>query len=221
MKKMVILIVALGIFGCLGNSSFGQRRTLPVRLNVTIDDIVSQTAGIQSDGAGAFQDGQHAVTAVLTEYGWFNFISGTRTVTAVYSTPIEILTPLATPSESGTGVTVKTFVTSLKIQDMAIGQSQCVGMAVNFSYNDPARTVRTIGYRAGRGTITTTGYVLITHPNADTWILEPTPQTSCGGTDNSLDNIARIRDATTKGRPTPDIDYGRYYLPFRLTLTRQ
>jgi hypothetical protein len=148
-------------------------------------------------------------------------MSGTRVVNAVYSTPVEIGAILPVSMDSSANVNIKTFVTALKFQDMAVGQSQCVGAGVNISFNDAAQTVRTIGYRGGRGTITNTAYVHVTHPNTNTWILEPTPQTNCGGADNSLDNIARIRDAKTKGKTVPDTDYGRYYMPFRLTLTRQ
>ncbi|MDQ3750759.1 MAG: hypothetical protein M3367_17340 [Acidobacteriota bacterium] len=221
MKKLNTFLTAMMICLSLTLISFAQRRATPVNLNVTIDDLVSQTAGIRSDGLGTYLTGQDSVTAQLTEYGWFNFVSGTRVVNAIYSTPVEIGATLPVSMDSRTNVNIKTFVTSLKFQDMAIGQSQCVGAAVNINLNDTAQTVRTIGYRGGRGTITNTAYVYVTHPDANTWILEPTPQTNCGGTDNSLDNIARIRDAKTKGKTVPDTDYGRYLMPFRLTLTRR
>lgn len=215
----LLIIITFSLSAVIG--TFAQRRATPVNLNVTIDDLVSQTAGIRSDGQGSYVNGQNSVQAQLTDYGWFNFYSGMRTVTADYSTPVEIGAPLPAASETVANINIKTVVTSLKFQDMAIGQSQCVGMGVNISYTDAAKTVRTIGYRAGRGTITNTAWVKVTHPDNDTWILEPTPQTDCGAADNGNDSVARIRDAKTKGKTVPDTDYGRYYMPFRLILTRQ
>ena len=221
MKKITVIFAALAICLCFSIGISAQKRASTVNLNVTIDDLVSQGAGIRSDGQGAYFNGQNSVQAQLTEYGWFNFVSGTRIVNAVYSTPVEIGATLPTTFDSKTNVNIKTFVTSLKFQDMTIGQSQCVGMGVNISFNDAAQTVRTIGYRGGRGVITNTAWVKVTHSDNNTWILEPTPQTDCGVADNSNDSIARIRDAKTKGKTVADTDYGRYYMPFRLTLTRQ
>lgn len=214
-----LTIIIISVFASVGINA--QRRAVPVNLNVTIDDLVSQAAGVRSDGQGVYVNGQNSVQAQLTEYGWFNFNSGARVVNAIYSTPVEVGAVLPTPSDSQTGVIIKTFVTSLKFQDMAVGQSQCVGFGVNFNFNDAAKTVRTIGYRGGRGIITNTAWVKVTHPDQNTWILEPSPQTDCGAADNSNDSVARIRDAKTKGKAVPDTDYGRYFMPFRLTLTRQ
>ena len=220
MRKTIILLAAVVVCFSAVLNVLAQGRPTPVNLKVTFDDNVSQVAGIRSDGMGPYFNGNQSVEAVLTEHGWFNFVSGARTVTAVYSDPVDgIVTPLPA-SETRTGVNIKTIVTSLKIQDMAVEQSQCVRLGVNIAYADAAKTIRTIGYQAGHGTITNTAWAFLTHPDADTWIIEVAPQTNCGA-DNSLDSVARIRDTKTKGKAVPDIDYGRYRMPLRLTLTRQ
>jgi hypothetical protein len=103
---------------------------------------------------------------------------------------------------------------------LPVNRRKCVGFAVNINPGGTAQTVRTIGYRAGRGIITNTAWVNAVRLSADTWLLEPRPQ-SLRGADDPLNSVARVRDSATKGKNIPDIDYGRYSMPFRLTLTRQ
>ncbi|MBA3601247.1 MAG: hypothetical protein H0W45_08435, partial [Acidobacteria bacterium] len=97
---------------------------------------------------------------------------------------------------------------------MTVGEVRCEGLVAGFPLGEYTRH---IGYRAGRGTITNTGYVKVTHPYDNTWIMESNSGSACG----NYDNIARIRDAKNSGKPVPDIDYGRYSMPFKLILTRQ
>jgi hypothetical protein len=205
--------------------TFAQNnRSLPVYLNVQIDDSASLASGIRSDGNGTYINGQSAVSAQFGQYGYFTFLSGDRIVNAIYPPPElpgtgDGTTPLPVSFDDRKNVQITTFVTSAHLQNMAVNAPpRCEGLAVNINMGDAAATKRTIGYRAGRGTLTNTGYVKITHPDSNTWIIESDTQGTC----NSLfENIARIRDSKNKGRTVPDTDYGRYSMPFRLILTRQ
>jgi hypothetical protein len=136
---------------------------------------------------------------------------------AYYSTPIEGNPTLATDSK--TGVSIKTHGGSNYLQNMTVGETRCVQTSVNFIIGEYTRT---IGYNAGYGTISNTSYVKATHPDANTWIMESASTGSCTSQDgNSYDSVARVRDHKTSGKKAPDIDYGRFYMPLRLILTRQ
>jgi len=200
-------------------STFAQknRGVDAVNLNVTIDDTVSQGLfGIGSDGGGIYSHGLNLVEAQFLSTGVLSFKSGgSRAVNAFYSTPVDINSNSLPTMDSKTNVTFLTFVKSgMYLQTMTVGEVRCEGLVVSLPLGDYTRH---IGYRAGRGTIANTGYVKVTHPNSDTWYMESNSEGTCG----NYDNIARIRDAKNSGRPVPDTDYGRYSMPFRLTLTRQ
>lgn len=198
-------------------STFAQknRGVEAVSLNVTIDDTVSQGSfGIGSDENGTYFHGLKLVEAQFLSTGVLSFKSGSRIVNAFYSIPIEMNSNTLPTMDSKINVNFLTFVKSgMYLQTMSVGEVRCEGLAVNIPL---VGYTRTIGYRAGRGIITNTGYVKVTHPYNDTWLMESNSESSCG----SFDNIARIRDAKNSGKPV-DTDYGRYSMPFRLTLTRQ
>lgn len=214
MKKSTIIFAALAICFALTTNNFAQKVS-SVYLKVAIDDSVSQVNGIRSDGNGSYINGQSAVSAVFGQYGYFTLNSGNRVINAIYSLPIDGSTSLS--SDSKTGVVITTFADSTYLQNMPIGSIQCKGLAVNINLGDAAATKRTIGYRAGRGDLTITGYIKVTHPDSNTWIMESNSQGTCSG----FDDVARVRDAKTKGKTVPDTDYGRYFMPLRLILTRQ
>jgi outer membrane lipoprotein-sorting protein len=198
-------------------STFAQknRGVDVVNLNVTIDDTVSQGLfGIGSYGGSTYFHGLNLVEAQFLSSGVLSFKSGNRFVNAFYSTPEEMTSNSLPAMDSKTNVKFITFVGSQYLQTMAIGEVRCEGLVVSLPSADYTRQ---IGYRAGRGTITNTGYVKVTHPDNITWYME----SNSGGTCGSYDNIARIRDAKNSGKPVPDIDYGRYTMPFKLILTRQ
>lgn len=197
---------------CLSFSIFAtaQKRSnsVPaVNLNVAIDDSITST-GIHSDGNPYF-NGQDSVTAQFSPYGYFTLNSGGRVISAFYPQP----SPLS--SDSGQGVGIMTFADGTYLQNMTVGQSVCKGMAVNFYYNDVNKTIRTIGYHAGHGDLNPTGYVRISHPDPNTWIISNVDG-SCVNND-----IARVRDSQTKGKRAPDVDYGLFAMPLRMILTRQ
>jgi hypothetical protein len=196
-------------------SAQNNKAVTPVNLSVTIDDSVNQSGsvGIGSDLGGAYVNGQQSVAAQFLSTGVFSFKSGTRTVNAYYGLPIDPVTQPLPASDSDTGVQILTFVKSTYLQTMAIGEQRCEAIAVNF---DLGSMTRTIGYRAGRGTISNTGPSLVSHGDNDTWII----QSDSGSVCSSYDSVARVRDAPKTGKPG-DIEHGRYFMPFRLVLTRQ
>ena len=229
MKPTLNILASLFISLALSGAVGAQRvKTPPIYLDVAIDDLVSQVAGIRSDDpdndpstANAYSHGIDSVSAQFTENGYFAFRSGVRTVRAVYSTSLgDSQTADSLPSEDNRqNVEFLTFVGDGILQTMPIGTARCQGFAVNISLDDAAGTRRTIGYRAGRGVLTNTGFVKVTHPDADTWVLESDSQGTCPSGSN--ESTARVRDAKTKGRSVPDVDYGRFVMPLRIVLTRR
>ena len=210
----IFAVTTLCLTVSIGTFAQRNRGVSPVNLNVTIDDNVSQGLfGIGSDG-GTYFHGQNLVEAQFLSSGVLSFKSGNRAVNAFYSTPVEMSSNFLPAMDSKTNVKFMTFVGSLYLQTMTVGEVRCEGLVVSLPLGDYTRY---IGYRAGRGTITNTGYVKVTHPDITTWYMESNSVGTCG----SYENIARIRDAKNSGRPVPDTDYGRYSMPFKLTLTRQ
>jgi hypothetical protein len=184
-----------------------------VNLSVTIDDSVSATAGIRSDDAGAYTHGVSGVQATFLSTGVLSFKTGTRQLTALYSTPIEPLAALPA-SDTQSNSTMLTFVKSgFYLQTMAVKETRCEGLVVGIPISTDY--TRYIGYRAGRGDLRELAYVLVSHPDENTWIMD-SQDSGC----SEYGNIARINDAKNKGKAN-DIFHGRYFMPLRMTLTRQ
>jgi hypothetical protein len=186
----------------------------PVNLSVTIDDSVNQSGsvGIGSDLGGVYVNGQLSVVAQFLSTGVFSFKSGSRTVAAYYGLPVDPISQPLPASDSINAVQILTFVQPTYLQTMSVGELRCEAIAVNF---DLGTVIRTIGYRAGRGTISNTGPALVSHPDANTWIVQSDSGSVCG----AFDSIARVRDAPKTGKPG-DIEHGRYFMPMRLILSR-
>lgn len=183
-----------------------------VNLDVTIDDSVSVAAGIRSDGSGPYVNGVNGVQASFLSTGVLSFKSGTRQVTALYSTAVEPLTALPL-SDTFSNSTILTFVKSgFYLQTMAVGETRCEGLIIGMPFSTDY--TRFIGYRAGHGVLTNLAYILVSHPTVDTWVMD-----SQDGGCSANDNTARINDAKNKGK-ADEITHGRYFMPFRMTLTR-
>ncbi|HMQ02877.1 MAG TPA: hypothetical protein PKD26_03100 [Pyrinomonadaceae bacterium] len=185
-----------------------------VNLNVVIDDSVSMGLfGFGSDGGGTYFNGSSGVQASFLGTGVLNFKTGNRSARAYYSTPVELFLPALTgPTAAPT--TFMTFVDGSYLQLMSVGQTRCIGLLATFPVSSTYN--RNVGYHAGRGALTNTAYMQVSHPDSNTWILDSHSFGACG----APDNIANIFDAKAKGQPN-DIVYGRYSMPLRLLLTRQ
>src|SRR5262249_41938271 len=197
----------------------GSGNSAELALNATIEPLAGNCR-ICPDNAAMpiYSNGVNSAQAVFGTYGHFVFSSGTRSVRFLYSDSLgDSLTSRTLPaSEEPTNVHGRTFNTSdpyTNLQDMFIGQQKSLGLGWFIAE-------RSIGFRYGRGVLTNTSFVIVSHPDNNTWIMQPSPQYPCSGT-FVQDNVARIRDAVTFHGKTTDYDYGRYVMPFKLTLTRQ
>ena len=217
MKIYRYVLFVLTICILLPLAAYPQRRALRVPLNVVIDNVVAQVGGIRSDVLGVYTDGVGGVSAGIDEYGWFGFNTGAlgRTVTADYSV-VNVINNTGLPVSETLRGSFVTFVTPTKFQDMTNESFQCVGAALTFSYNDTAGTQRSSGYRRGDSD---TAWVKVYRQDVNTWILTTGPQSDCSGT--STDGLARVRERKTKGKTTPELVYGTYIMPFKMTLTRK
>lgn len=231
MKKLNTFLLVLAICLIVSINSFAQKST-SVYLNVEIDDNTSQQLfGIGSDGNSSYPHGQNSISAAFTQYGFFSFNSGSRIVNAYYSnsTGSNSLGDSATTKtlpvkDSSASVQILTHNNSTYAQNMIIGQVLCMALSVKVKVGDYTRT---IGYHAGHGTLANTSYARVTRlPNNSNgkgvWTIESNSQGTCKSSDGMVyDNIARVRDVKTSGKPAPDVDYGRYNMPFKLTLTQR
>jgi hypothetical protein len=239
MKKLTTILAALAICFAITINAFAQRTT-PIPVNVVIDDTVSTNSGVQSDGSlnpdGTPIPYRHAVNSVQANVNdWFVFNSGTRQVKFIYGIPLDLDNPnyplaayLEPDAQSGT--TVKTFPidsnTFIPMRSMAINTSQCMGLGWGGVSGDVASSSRSIGYHFARGDLSNTAYVTVTRLDDNNgkkvWTLESVNRANCGGNnDITYDHAARVFDSKTVKNKTTDYHYGRYYMPFKLTLTAQ
>lgn len=232
MKKLTTIVATLAICFGITVNTFAQS-SAPLYLNVTIDDSVSATAGIQSDDPDKtdntpvpYQNGTNSVTAVFNDYGHFVFNSGAnRKVNFIYSIPLDA-TNSVLETDSQYGVKARTAPINstnyVHLQNMDVGTSQCLGLGWELTTGDVTGSKREIGYHYFRGVLTNTAYVTVTRLDLITWTMEPLNRARCGGNDDvTYDNAARVRDVKTAKGKTTDYQYGRYYMPFKLTLTKQ
>ena len=214
LSATILVCLSLTIF------TWGQKNT-SVNLKVTIDNSVSAAAGVQSDG-NPYQNGLDSVQAVFNSYGHFVFNSGTRPVSFLYSIPLD--GNFILPTDSKIGVKSRTFPINsaayTRLQDMTDGQSQCLGLLweINLGNN----TTRGVTYQYGGGFQTNTAYVVVTYSAATfSWTMDSVESPiNCGG-NNTNNNAARVRDTQTIRNKSTITDNGRYYMPFKLTLSKQ
>ena len=218
MKTCTAPLKAILLMLVLVSALTAQKRSTAVNVNVTFDDSYAQAGGFRSDAGGSYINGQSGVIGQLTDYGWFNFDTGTRIATVDFSNPFEVLIPLPVQVENRPHTAYRTYDAPIKFQDMAVASAQCAPGAVIVGLGDAGGTNRIASYHRAD---TNTAWAYVRHPDAATWTIESGPQIPCGSPDDSLANVARVLDRKTQGRPMPDIVYGRWFVPFRLVLTRQ
>ena len=220
MKMIKFLLLSLVFCAMSTFTVYAQRpgtQVPQVNLDVMIDNDVSQnTFGFGSDGGGIYSHGNQGVTASFLSTGVLDFKTGNRTATMFHSNAIDPVGPLLTGSTTGSAYFLTFVKTGQFLQTMAVESSRCEGLVGSIAISADYR--RYVGYHAGHGTLTNLGYMLVTHPDENTWIMDSNSAGECGSTE--YDNVARINDAKTKGKSN-DIFHGRYYMPLRLILTRQ
>ncbi|HEX4947508.1 MAG TPA: hypothetical protein VFZ34_12635 [Blastocatellia bacterium] len=250
MKKTTLLLITLALgFSLVAIAALAQKpKTYPtVPLIVSFRDAGSTDCNtiedprcadrIRSDGLGAYTHGVQGVSATIDQYGYLNlnFQTSDSPLRQVYfdysvrfpsaSNPEPPLTPPAP------GLQPKAQLTTLPlgegnytpIQNMALGSSQCVKTGIAFTWADKKKTQWRSNFRRS-DTFTAqtaqTSYGVVTCEGVDStgkcisWTLEP--KSNCSG----YDSIGELLHTPTVG-PFNFTDYGLYYLPFKLTLTKK
>jgi hypothetical protein len=210
--------------------------TAEVRLEVTVSDRGSDgDYRIESDGFGAYVDGQNGVAARLDQYGnlIINFQSsrkGTRRVSFDYScaydgTPQCGTQPLDPPSGIHDGAYISTVCAGhpdlpcTRIQEMkAEDPPQCVQL--NWQFLDAQGRQWRNGFQRTRDLPEQEGtaFAVVTRTGTDTWTVEPSAA-SCQG--ENPPGVARTFLVETVKSKWVYSHGEAYYLPFKLTLTRR
>ena len=187
-----------------------------VPLKLTISDAAGNN--ITSDGGGDYvSGGPQSVSAKFDQYGNFIFNCGLggqgnntymiRWFNFNFSQPIQIfITPPVSNSERGRGITTGPVAayTFIPLQNLSVGQSECVGLTTGISGNP-----WTVNFHRAAEDVSSspTAYAVFTRINATQWTV--TPVGSCSP--NS--NVCALRNG-------PGTLYGYYNMPFSFTLTK-
>jgi hypothetical protein len=178
---------------------------------------------VTSDSVGSYVNGVAGVSAVINGIGNLIVDSNTASGTAVrtfkfnFSSPTADNTSPISPNslQPLDGATIATRIIGIPMQNMVIGTYQCVELAFGFREGTLQYTLAFITARAYPGDeVTGTSYALVTRTSADTWEVEPVAPCL------DVPTVGKLHTSTTRGKTTYT-SYGKYYLPFKLTVTRQ
>jgi hypothetical protein len=221
------LTVAIGILTLsAGLAAQKPNTTTPVALAVVVDDVGTR---ITSDAGGPYVDGQDGVAANIDKYGnlIINFQTGKTPVRKLYynyDDPQDGQTlggDLAPPNNYVS--TIRQEGDTTKMQDLAVGQSQCVRANVTYTTDDEKTQFRVLFQRGVTGIdVEETAYLHVTRTANETdgrrtWTVD---SESTSGCDNGYSGIARLIDTPLVGK-FKYTDRGRYHMPFRLFLTER
>lgn len=213
--------------------------TSEVRLRVSIADRnTTEDYRIESDGFGEYVDGGQGVSARLDRYG--NLIvnfqvdprTGQRRVQFDYSCPASgaSVTCGLVPAEPPSGLQDRAYISTVcrevgtgvpcsspAVQDMAVGKEQCVQL--NWEFTDGAGRSWRNGFHRNRDLPNQQGtaYGVVTRNSADTWTVEPRAADCQAG---NVPGVARTFKIETVRSKSIYYDFGTFWLPFKLTLTR-
>jgi hypothetical protein len=190
--------------------------TLPVvYLQVTASDAFGDK--LTSDGGGSYINGSQAVSAKFDQYGNFIFSCGTsghgpgatlvRWMNINFDSPIEVfINPPITGNDKVTAITTVSVAafTFIPLQNLPIGQSECVGLTGGSGAEWVMNFHRTAEDVAG----SPSAYAVFTRINSTQWTV--TPAGSCSP--NS--NVCALRYG-------PGVLYGYYNMPFQFILSAQ
>jgi hypothetical protein len=220
----VCLTVALA-----GAGAYSQREAAAAKpdtppivgLTVTVQptDSAGNTCRICSDGLGSYVNGVDGVSAKLDQYG--NLIiafTPTRKLTFDYTTPVLPGNVPNIPPAYDSYMSTR-FHPEGNIQDMPVGAAQCMESIIIF-HDGPGNhsTLYNNDFHRNTGSLGDTAYAVITRTSTTTWEAEPK---ELAGECNSADaTIARVSSQPTSG-PGSGTNYGRFYMPFKMTLVKQ
>jgi hypothetical protein len=186
-----------------------------VSLKVTANDAAANN--LTSDGGGDYVNGSQSVSATFDQYGNFIFNCGLgghgnntymiRWFNFDFSQPIQIfIAPPVSTSERGLSMTTG-FVaayTFIPLQNLAVGQSECVGLTTGISGNS-----WTVNFHRTAEDVSSSpsAYAVFTRINSTQWTVSPV------GSCSPNSNVCALRNG-------PGTLYGYYNMPFSLTLTK-
>jgi hypothetical protein len=201
----------------------GKPRTFtPVSLSVEVANTSAQR--IKGDEGLFYEDGApDGTTANIDKYGNL-IISFGRSITLEYGTPLD-------PGEPISGDYDNSYISTLNaggkaLQSLDDGESQCIKL--NWQYDIPGGWLRHGFNRVEDPSVQDdTSFAVVTRADLNTWMVEPVePAAGFCGVDGNPDSVARVFSqvqVSSKGKRvvTEATDYGKYSLPFKLTLTRK
>jgi len=206
-----------------------------VRLRVTIADrSLTEDYRVESDGMGDYVDGVVGVSARLDRYGNLivNFHADPRTGRQVhfdYSCTTSATCGFP-PAEPPSGLQDRAYISTVcrevgtglpcsspGIQEMPDGTEQCVQL--NWEFTDVFGQSWRNGFHRNRDLPDQEGtaYGVVTRIDANTWTVEPRVADCQGG---NMPGIARTFRIDTVRSKVVYTDFGTFWLPFKLTLTR-
>ena len=186
----------------------------PVSLKVTVNDASGNN--LTSDGSGDYVTGSQNVSATFDQSGNFIFNCGLgghgnntymiRWLNINFSQPIQVyINPPITGNDRVNAITTISVAafTFIPLQNLAVGQSECVGLTGGSGAEWVMNFHRTAEDVAG----SPSAYAVFTRINSTQWTV--TPAGSCSP--NS--NVCAFRNG-------PGVLYGYYNMPFSFTLTK-
>jgi hypothetical protein len=200
-------------------SSRAGKPLAPVPLIVTVEtaDSEGSLCRILGDGRGAYVDGSQGVSASLNKSGFLVI----NTQTAPYTPPRGVRYDFSMPVPPNTVIPPvdATAVLNLYlythtgvIQDVPVGGTLCTSASVLFA-TDVNWTLRYSGASQFQ-----TADLHVTHPDADTWIVEPL---YCSAS-SAMETIAQLSfQPSGRRNPPPPTIVGNYYVPFAMVLKRK
>lgn len=234
MKTLETIVVAAACVCLLApgtaQAQGGKATKYPVvPLSVVIEPAVTPTAenpaGIPAitGDAAAYEDGEARLRTVIDEFGNLILAFG-RDVYFHYGNPLPETRAGTVADEPSSGAKSNAYISSLPrsgegpLQLLVAGSSQCVRL--NWQYDHAAGGWWRHGFNRGTTNAENgTSYAVVSRVDENTWTVEPRGGQDCGFT--NLDSLAQVfTHRSVKGKTT-FLDYGDYYLPYKLTLTRK
>jgi hypothetical protein len=216
-----LVLTALTVRGAVvPRAAPGQKpdKTAAVPLTVVVEDAGMR---IRSDGQGPYVNGQQGVSAHIDEWGnlIINFQSrraADRKLYYDYSEPLDGQIPggeVAPPNNYFS--TLRQPETGVKMQQLAVGASQCVVGGPQYTLEDEKKTqYRHSFHRGGIFDVSDTAYLLVTRTGGTTWTVDSV--NTCSG--GNWDGAALLISTPTVGK-FDFANLGRYRMPMRLLLT--
>lgn len=200
----------------------GKLPVVPLAVIVEPMGSSGMATRMTGDSGGPYVDGLQGVIARLTEFGGllldFQVGGSARRVFFDYSQPVAASNGYYPPTDPVVASNLRMSQTSSSVpmQSMANGSSQCIALGTAFDLNTTDKaSFRNLYQRPGSPfDVSATSYALVTRVTASSWEVE-TGSASC---DTSGYAVALLMEVRTTKRTSTSVDRGLYHLPFRLTL---